>query len=164
MVAVVAKKKANVGKRKGATIRDVNTWRWVKAAANHLKQEGKLFVPNCSELVKTSHGKQRAPQSPDWYYIRCAAVLRALYIRPGQGYGGLAKRFSAKKNRGSRPEIYCKAGKGMLHWACKSLEKLKLIQKGQTSGRVLTKEGKKKADTIAFNVLTGRKAVGGKKK
>ena len=154
MVAVSKKKNVGtVGKRRGATIKDVKAFRWIKVMAKHLKQEGKLFVPNCTEYIKTSHGRERAPQNLDWYYIRCAAVLRRVYIRPGVGLGGLSKKFSNKKNRGSRPEIYCKAAKGPLHWCCKSLEGLKLIVKGKESGRVLTKEGRKRCDTIASNVL-----------
>eukprot|EP00657_Telonema_sp_P-1_P003578 TRINITY_DN1849_c0_g1_i2.p2 TRINITY_DN1849_c0_g1~~TRINITY_DN1849_c0_g1_i2.p2 ORF type:complete len:173 (+),score=86.80 TRINITY_DN1849_c0_g1_i2:169-687(+) len=159
---IINKKKnvGNVGRRKGATVRDVDTWRWVKTMAKHFKDEGKLFVPSCTEIVKTSHGRERAPQNNDWYYIRCAAVLRAIYLRPGTGYGGLAKRFSNKKNRGSRPEIYCKAATGLLHWCCRSLEGLKLLAKGKEQGRVITKAGRKRADTIAFNTLIRR---GGKK-
>ena len=159
---VAAKRIGNVGKRKGATLRDVRPLRWVKAMAQHLKQEGKLFVPNCTEFMKTSHGRERAPQNPDWYFIRCASVLRAIYVRPGTGYGGMSKRFGIKKNRGSQPEITTRAARGLLHWCCRSLEGLKLIAKGKESGRVITKEGRKKSDTIAFNVLIRRKA-GGKK-
>eukprot|EP00455_Lapot_gusevi_P016160 TRINITY_DN1826_c0_g2_i1.p1 TRINITY_DN1826_c0_g2~~TRINITY_DN1826_c0_g2_i1.p1 ORF type:complete len:167 (-),score=53.52 TRINITY_DN1826_c0_g2_i1:50-550(-) len=156
MVAAAPSKIKRIGKRKGATLRDVSAWRWVKTCAAHLKQEGKLFVPRCAEIIKTSHGRERAPQNVDWYYIRCAAVLRAIYVRPGQGYGGLSKRFGIKKNRGSQPEITTRAARGPLHWACRSLEGLKLITKGKEGGRVITKEGRKKVDTIAFNVRVRR--------
>jgi small subunit ribosomal protein S19e len=162
---MVASKKriGNVGKRKGATVRDVPANKWIKTMAAHLKQEGKLFVPNCTELVKTSHGRERAPQNPDWYYYRCAAVLRRIYVRPGTGYGGLSKAFGKKKNNGSAPEHTVKASRGLLHWCCRSLEGLKLVAKGKTSGRVLTKEGKKKVDTVAFNTLIRRRPAAGKK-
>ncbi len=161
---VAAKKRVgNVGKRKGATIRDVAANKWIRAMAQHLKQEGKLFVPNCTEIVKQSHGNDRAPQNPDWFYYRCAAVLRRIYVRPGTGYGGLSKAFAIKKNNGSNREHTVRAARGMLHWACRSLEGLKLIAKGKSSGRVITKEGKKRADTVAFNVLIRRKPATGKK-
>ena len=152
--------KFNVGKRKGATLRDVAANKWVRAMALHLKQSGKLFVPNCAELMKQSTGNERAPQNVDWYFFRCAAVLRRVYVRPGTGYGGLAKAFAILKNNGSRPEKTVKASRGLLHWACRSLEGLKLLGKGKESGRVLTREGKRKCDAIAFNVKSGRKAVG----
>ena len=157
---VAAKKRVgNVGKRKGATLRDVAANKWVRAMAAHLKQEGKLFVPSCTELVKTGYGRERAPQNPDWYYYRCAAVLRRIYVRPGTGYGGLSKAFGKKQNNGSAPEHTAKACRGLLHWCCRSLEGLKLVAKGKFSGRVLTKDGRKRVDTIAFNTLIHRRAA-----
>ncbi|KAH9599047.1 Ribosomal protein S19e [Trypanosoma melophagium] len=157
MVATVSHSKIRrIGKKKGATLKDVRPWRWVKMCSRHFKREGRLFVPNCVEIVKTSHGRERAPQNPDWYYIRCAAVLRAVYMRPGVGYGGLSKRFGAKKNRGSRPEITTRASRGLLHWACKSLVKLGLIEKCEESGHRITKAGRKVVDSIAFQVQVRR--------
>lgn len=163
MVAAKTSKKINMGRRKGATMRDVSANKWVRAMAAHLKQSGKLFVPNCTELMKQSTGNQRAPENPDWYFYRCAAVLRRVYVRPGTGYGGLGKAFGMLKNNGSRPEKTVKAVRGLLHWACRSLEGLKLLAKGKVKGRVLTREGKRACDTIAFNVKSGRKTAAGKK-
>ena len=157
-------RKVNVGKRKGATMMDVPANKWIKTMAQHLKQSGKCFVPNCTELMKPSHANQLAPSNEDWYFYRCAAVLRRVYNRPGVGYTSLAKSFSMKKNNGSRPEKTIYAARGLLHWVCRSLEGVNLIAKGKQSGRVITKEGKRKADAIAFNVKTGRKDVAGKKK
>jgi len=162
MVAAT-KKYGNVGKRKGATVRDVPANKWVKAMAQQFKREGKILVPNCADLVKTSHGRERAPQSVDWYYLRAAAVLRRIYLRPGTGYGGLGKAFGNLKNRGSKPERTFRAAVGPLHWACKSLEGLKLIAKGRGKGRVVTREGRKRADTVAFNVKIHRRAATAKK-
>merc|ERR1711991_827804 len=95
---------------------------------------GKLFVPNCTELMKQSHGNQRAPENKDWFFYRCAAVLRRIYVRPGTGYGGMGKAFGILKNNGSRPEKTVKATRGLLHWACRSLQGLKLVAKGKESG------------------------------
>ncbi|CAJ1016228.1 putative Ribosomal protein S19e [Leishmania utingensis] len=151
-MAALKNKIRRIGKRKGATLKDVSAWRWIKTAARHFKQEGKIFVPNCTELIKSSHGRERAPQNPDWYYVRCAAVLRAIYLRPGVGYGGLSKRFGNKKNYGSRPEHTVNSSTGPLHWACKSLTKLGLVEPGAQSGQRLTRKGHKFADSLAFQV------------
>merc|ERR1712100_198974 len=145
--------------RKGATVRDVAANKWIKAMAQQFKREGKLMVPNCTDFLKTSHGRERAPQNNDWYYYRCAAVLRKIYLRPGNGYGGLSKAFGNKKNKGSLPESTVRASIGPLHWACKSLEGLKLIGKGKAKGRVLTREGRKRCDTVAFNASTAASLV-----
>ena len=163
MVAA-SKKVGNVGKRKGATVRDVPAHKWVRAMAMQFKREGKIQVPTCSEIMKTSHGRERAPQCNDWYYMRCAAVLRHIYLRPGNGYGGMSKAFANKKNRGSKPERTIRAATGPIHWACKSLEGLKLIGKGKSHGRVVTREGRKRSDTVAFNVKIHRKGPSGSKK
>jgi len=50
-------------------------------------------VPEWSNLVKTSKHKELAPVDADWYYIRCAAVLRRIYIRGKIGTTGIAKRY-----------------------------------------------------------------------
>jgi small subunit ribosomal protein S19e len=164
MVAAASKKKfGNVGKKKGATLRDVPANKWVKTMAAHLKQEGKLVVPKITELVKTSHGRERAPQNDDWFYIRCAAVLRRVYLRPGTGCGGLGKAFANKKNNGSAPEHTVKASRGALQWACQALQKINLVKPGKIKGRVITKEGRKKVDSVAFNVKIHRKITSAKK-
>jgi len=163
MVAAPKHKFGNVGKRKGATVRDVPAHKWVKAMAQQFKREGKILVPTCTDFIKTSHGRERAPQNPDWYYMRCASVLRRIYKRPGTGYGGLSKAYGNRKNRGSMPERTIRAATGPIHWACKSLEGLKLIAKGKGKGRIVTPEGRKKADTVAFNVKIHRKHATAKK-
>ena len=165
MVAASAQKSkfGNVGKRKGATVRDVAANKWIKAMAQQFKREGKLMVPTCTDFLKTSHGRERAPQNHDWYFYRCAAVLRHIYLRPGNGYGGLSKSFGGKKNRGCLPELTVKAATGPLHWACKSLEGLKLVAKGKVKGRVITREGRKRCDTVAFNAKIHRRIAGTKK-
>ena len=168
MVGKTAPKKkiGNVGRRKGATVRDVNTYKWVKAMANNFKKEGKIFVPSCIEFMKTGSGKERAPQNPDWYYLRCAAVLRKVYLRPGVGMGALASYFGNNKNNGSMPEHHRIGYKGLIHWAFRSLEGLGLVSKGKEQGRVITKDGRKRSDTIAYKVLTrrGRKSAAKKRK
>lgn len=159
---VAARRPGNVGKKKGATVRDVPAAKFVKGLAAQLKREGKLMVPNIAEFAKTSHGRERAPQNDDWYYTRCAAVLRRVYLRPA-GLGGLSKPFGNKKNKGCLPEATIRAATGPLHWACKSLEQLKLLAKGKKSGRIVTREGQRRADTVAFNVKIHRRQLAGKK-
>ncbi len=163
MVAAAKKRVGNVGKRKGATVRDVPANKWIKAMAAQFKREGKILVPTCTDFLKTSHGRERAPQNHDWYYYRVASVLRHIYLRPGTGYGGMSKSFGNKKNKGSKPEATVRAATGPIHWACKSLEGLKLITKGKGKGRVLTRTGRKTADSVAFNAKIHRRIAGTKK-
>jgi small subunit ribosomal protein S19e len=73
-------------------------------------------------------------------------------MRPGVGYGGLSKRFGNKKNYGSRPEHTVNSSKGPLHWACKSLTKLGLVEPGAVSGQRVSRKGRKFVDSLAFQV------------
>ena len=50
-------------------------------------------MPEWSNLVKTSKHKELAPVDGDWYYVRCAAVLRRIYMRGKIGTTGIAKRY-----------------------------------------------------------------------
>ena len=157
MVKKTVRRNTIVGKKRGASIRDAPSWRWIKAVAKHFKNEGKLFVPNCTELIKSSFGRDRAPQNPDWYYIRTAAVLRRVYLRPGSGAGGLSKKYGIKQNRGSQPELATKGCRGLLRSCLQGLERMKLLEKGKNQGRVMTSSGRKLCDTIAHSVIAPKR-------
>ena len=63
------------------TLKDVDQQKFVPAFALFLKKTGKLSVPDWVDIVKTGVHKELAPYDPDWYYTRCAAVLRHIYFR-----------------------------------------------------------------------------------
>ena len=44
-------------------------------------RSGKLRVPEWVDMVKTAAYKELAPYDDDWYYTRCAAVARHIYMR-----------------------------------------------------------------------------------
>lgn len=54
----------------GVTVRDVDSHKFVKAYAAHLKRSGKLAVPSWVDLVKTGTNRELAPYDPDWFYVR----------------------------------------------------------------------------------------------
>lgn len=54
----------------GATVRDVDAAKFVKAYAAHLKRGGKVAVPAWVDLVKTGVHKELAPYDQDWFFTR----------------------------------------------------------------------------------------------
>ncbi len=49
--------------------------------AKHLKENvSEISPPTWSEFAKTGAHKERPPQDPDWWYMRCASLLRKLYV------------------------------------------------------------------------------------
>jgi len=56
-------------------------------------RSGKMKVPEWVDLVKTAKYKELAPYDEDWYYTRCAAIARHMYIRSPVGVGTTQKIF-----------------------------------------------------------------------
>ena len=136
--------------RQGATVRDVEAAEFITAFAAHLKRAGNIELPKWVDLVKTAHFKELSPSDPDWYYTRCAAIARKVYLRKGLGTGSLKRLFGASKNRGTVPSHSATASGAVIRHAVHQLEKLGLIEtvKGG-KGRQITSEGQRALDSIA---------------
>merc|ERR1711939_34110 len=65
----------------GVSVRDVPADKFITAYSDFLKRQGRLPVPAWQDLVKTSHANELPPQNPDWWFVRCAAVARHVYLR-----------------------------------------------------------------------------------
>lgn len=117
-------------------------------------RSGKLRVPEWVDLVKTSRAKELAPYDPDWYYIRCAAIVRHIYIRSPVGVGSVTKIFGTRKRNGTKPSHFCRSAGSIARKALQSLEALKLIEKTAdgVGGRKLTQQGRRDLDRIAAQV------------
>lgn len=102
--------------------------------------------------MKTARSKELAPYDPDWYYIRCSAVVRHIYIRSPIGVGTVTKIFGARKRNGTLPSHFCRSAGGVARKALQSLEAAKLIEKAPDGGRKLTQQGRRDLDRIAAQV------------
>jgi len=147
-------KRQKTGQRP-VTVRDVDSAAFVNAYAAHLKQQGKLDLPDWVEYIKTSRARELPPQDKDWYYIRCAAIARRIYLRPGTGTGGLTKVFSSGNYRkGVKPNHHTLASAGNIRHALQQLGKLGIIEAHGDKGRRVSKQGQRDLDRIAQSVLT----------
>src|SRR6266566_4889117 len=53
----------------------------INRLAKHLKENvSEISPPPWSEYAKTGAHKERPPQDPDWWYARCASLLRKIYV------------------------------------------------------------------------------------
>lgn len=59
-------------------------------------RSGKVKVPVWADLVKTAKYKELAPYDEDWFYTRCAALVRHIYFRSPVGVGAVTKIFGGK--------------------------------------------------------------------
>ncbi|KAL8452154.1 hypothetical protein Emag_002495 [Eimeria magna] len=131
------------------TVKDVTANTFIQAYANHLKKRGKFVVPKWADLVKTGHGKTLAPHDPDWLFMRAAAMLRHLYLRPSCGVGAFRKVFSCKTGSKCIPGHTSKASGKIIRYILQQFEAMGLVESRPDNGRRLTKVGQKELDVIA---------------
>ena len=129
-------------RRLNTSLKDCNPDLFVKAFAEHMKLKGYLECPKRLDYAKTSVAKELAPQDPDWFYIRAAAVLRHLYFHPDSGVDRLRKVYSSKKRNGSAPNHTCRASGKILRTIVQQLESIGFLEQDlKKHGRRLSRKG-----------------------
>jgi small subunit ribosomal protein S19e len=129
------------------TANDVEADKLIGKAAEKLK-EMDLPKPAFVGLVKTGSHNSRPPQSPDFWYFRCASILRQAYMNVNVGVNRLRRHYGGRKRSGVRPEHHRQSGGSTVRKAMQALEKAGLMMK-QKAGRTLTPKGRKLLDAAA---------------
>ena len=112
------------------------------------------------DLVKTATYKELCPQDADWYYVRAASVARKIYLRGGIGVGAFQKIYGGAKSNGSRRPHFAKAAAGLHRNILQALTEIDLVaKKKDKKGRWITRSGQRELDTIASQLVAGRKAA-----
>ncbi|MBC8495574.1 30S ribosomal protein S19e [archaeon] len=125
----------------------------IEKTATELKKL--IHMPSWAPFVKTGTHKQRPPIDPDWWYVRAAAILRKIYLRGPVGVSKLKVQYGGKKNRGVRPEKFCKGSGSVIRKVLQQLEEAKLIKQeavGKHKGRVITPKGKSVLFSVAKSI------------
>lgn len=125
-------------------IYDIEPNALIEKAAEDLKKVDAIKPPVWASVVKTGHFRQRPPVDKDWWYIRSAAILRAVYMLGPIGTQKLRTKYGGKKDRGHKTEHYFKGSGSIIRKILQQLEKAGLIKKGDKGihkGRVVTGEG-----------------------
>src|SRR3989339_310286 len=136
-------------------ILEVNPNSLVNKAAEELKKQKLVEPTEWSKFTKTGRQKERLPDSPEWWYIRSAAVLRSVAKLGPVGTEKLRTKYGGRKRRGYQPEHFYKASGSILRKILQQLEKSQLIQqtqKGVHKGRILTAKGTSLLDKIAVQM------------
>jgi len=128
---------------------DVDPSKLVYATAEQLKSM--IEQPEWTFFVKTGVHKERNPVNKDWWYFRCASVLRKVYVKGPIGTAKLRRYYGGKKNRGHKPERTYKGSGSITRRALQALEKAELITKSnnERKGRIVTAKGQSFVDKIA---------------
>src|SRR6266567_2374082 len=83
----------------------------INRLAKHLKENvSEISPPPWSEYAKTGAHKERPPQDPDWWFARCASLLRKIYVHGPVGVSRLRVQYGGNVGRGDSPEHHGRAG------------------------------------------------------
>ena len=112
----------------------------VSAVAKRLEAENLVEPPRWAGLVKTGSHAERVPQSPKFWFGRCASALVAVSRRP-VGVRRLRNKYGGRTSNTLARSHHRKAGGKAVRLPLQQLEKVGLVKKAR-SGRVITPAGK----------------------
>ncbi len=133
------------------TVYDVPTEDLIQVLAEELKKLNKITPPDWASYVKTGSFKQHAPQDPDWWFIRCASLLRKVYVSGPIGTSHLRKEYGGLKRGSNRPEKFTRASGAIIRKALQQLESEGLISSSR-KGRTISPKGRSLLDKLSATV------------
>ena len=127
----------------------------IAKVAEKLKKISEIKPPEWAKFAKTGAHKQRPPAQSDWWYIRAAAVLRAVYKLGPVGVSKLRTKYGGKRNNGMAPEHFTKGSGNIIRKILQQLEKaelIKFVKTGIHKGRVIAPKGESLLDKTAIEI------------
>ena len=141
------------------TVYDVPPESFIGRLARHLKENyDEIVPPQWAYFAKTGPHRERPPQDREWWYVRCASILRKLYLLGPIGVSRLRKEYGGRSRRGRSREHTRRGGGSSVREPLQQLEKAGLVEKDGRKGRVLTREGRSLLDRVAAEILREGKA------
>lgn len=114
----------------------------IRRVASYLKEAQLVKPPPWTPFVKTGVHKERVPEDPDWWYVRCAAILRKLYLKGPLGTSKLRTMYGGRHRMGHRPPKFAKGSGSIIRKVLQQLEAAGLVTRLGNKGRVLTDKGR----------------------
>ncbi len=136
-----------------ANIFEADAQKLINLASSRLKESG-IAKPAYIPYVKTGPGKERVPASEDFFYFRCASVLRQVYMNGPIGISKLRTKYGAKRQHVVHRHHHARSGGSIIKDAFDALEKKGYI-KTTKQGRVMTPAGKSFLDKLSNEIIKG---------
>ena len=136
------------------TVYDIPANILIRRLAQDLKSREEITAPEWMLFVKTGAHKERAPDDPDFWYVRCASILRKVYLNGPIGTEKLRINYGGRKRRGVKPNKFQKGGGAIVRTALQQLEKAGFVKKQGTKGREMTDIGRSYMDKLSAVLKT----------
>ena len=137
-----------------STVYDVPADQLIPRIAEELKKAKEVTPPDWAQYVKTGAHKEKPPINEDWWYIRCASILRRLYVKGPSGVARLRTAYGGRKRRGVRPNHFWKGSGNIIRTALQQLEQAGLVEHDKGTGRRLSNKGRSFLDKLAHMMRT----------
>jgi small subunit ribosomal protein S19e len=135
------------------TVYDVPSKDLIDAIAKKLQEDKTIIIPEANVYSKTGIHKENPPVNKNWWYTRCASILRKIYISNVIGVEHLKAYYGGNRDRGSKPNR-ARSGSGTIaRRAIQQLEKAGYLTKIKGKGRMLTPKGKSFMDNTSNEIL-----------
>ncbi|MHA1950479.1 MAG: 30S ribosomal protein S19e [Candidatus Thorarchaeota archaeon] len=131
------------------TVYDIPANILIRRLAQDLKSREEIAPPEWMQFVKTGAHKERAPDDPDFWFVRCASILRKVYLNGPIGTEKLRIEYGGRKRRGVKPNKFQKGSGAIVRTALQQLEKAGFITKRATKGREMTDIGRSYMDKLS---------------
>jgi|TARA_Y100000310_G_C20488968_1_gene718203 small subunit ribosomal protein S19e len=137
-------------------IYDINPQDHNLKLADALKNVVEIKMPEWAGFVKSSSGKERPIDDPDFWHKRTASILRQIYRKKAVGVSRLRTKYGSKKNRGYKPEKFVRAGGKIIRTILQQLDEAGFTETTKPprgirgkSGRKLTEKGRAFVEDIS---------------
>jgi len=125
----------------------------IERLAKHLKEEVDAITPPAWTLfAKTGVHTQRPPSDPDWWFIRCASILRKIYVKGPIGIELLRQEYGGRLDGGAKPEHAAKGSGSIVRNAIHQLQTADLVKSYRTEGRIVTNDGRRLLDRLSTEI------------
>ena len=126
----------------------------IETLANKLKEYPEISPPIGSEFWKTAFFKELAPiDSENFWFIRCASILRKVNKFGPIGVNKLRKYYGGKNRKGKGLHHSAKASGKIIRVALQQLGEAKLLEMNKRQGRILSSEGKSLLERTAYEII-----------
>jgi len=136
-----------------AKVYDVPADELISKLTEALKSEG-IDIPTWAVFVKTGAHADKPPQKSDWWYTRCASILRKIYLNGPLSVNDLRTIYgTGKRNMYYGARHHKDASGAIIRNAIHGLEKLGYLEKVEKKGSVVTRQGMQKLDKLSTEIL-----------
>ncbi|MEK0329764.1 MAG: 30S ribosomal protein S19e [Nitrosopumilus sp.] len=135
-----------------AKVNDVPSDVLIRRLATMLKNEN-IPAPSWIPFVKTGAHADKPPQDREWWYTRCASLMRKIYLNGPIGINELRNIYGGGRPSGYGAAHHKDASGAIIRNAIQGLEKLGYVEKIEKKGRVVSKQGMQKLDRLATEIL-----------